>query len=48
MRADARRNYDRIVGSRARCFREQGYDASLDEVARAGRRGAQGTLTGTS
>ncbi len=34
MRADARRNYDRIVEVARVVFREQGYDASLDEVAR--------------
>lgn len=34
MRADARRNYDRIVEVARELFREQGYDASLDEVAR--------------
>ena len=34
MRADAKRNYDRIVEVARQVFREQGYDASLDEVAR--------------
>ena len=34
MRADARRNYDRIVEVARQVFREQGYDASLDEVAK--------------
>jgi AcrR family transcriptional regulator len=34
MRADARRNRDRIVEVARDLFREQGYDASLDEVAR--------------
>jgi AcrR family transcriptional regulator len=34
MRADAQRNYDRIVEIARDVFREQGYDASLDEVAR--------------
>jgi AcrR family transcriptional regulator len=34
MRADAKRNYDRIVEVAREVFREQGYDASLDEVAR--------------
>jgi AcrR family transcriptional regulator len=34
VRADARRNYDRIVEVARVVFREQGYDASLDEVAR--------------
>jgi AcrR family transcriptional regulator len=37
MRADAQRNRDRIVEVAREVFREQGYDASLDEVAtRAG------------
>jgi AcrR family transcriptional regulator len=34
MRADARRNYERIVEVAREVFREQGYDASLDEVAK--------------
>ena len=34
MRADAQRNYDRIVDVAREVFREQGYDASLDEVAK--------------
>ncbi|HET6938306.1 MAG TPA: helix-turn-helix domain-containing protein [Nocardioides sp.] len=34
MRADAKRNYERIVEVAREVFREQGYDASLDEVAR--------------
>ena len=34
MRADAKRNRDRIVEVAREVFREQGYDASLDEVAR--------------
>ncbi|MBA2954658.1 TetR family transcriptional regulator [Nocardioides sp. MAH-18] len=34
MRADAKRNYDRIVEAARELFREQGYDASLDEVAK--------------
>jgi AcrR family transcriptional regulator len=34
VRADAQRNYDRIVEVARVVFREQGYDASLDEVAR--------------
>jgi len=34
VRADARRNYDRIVEVAREVFREQGYDASLDEVAK--------------
>jgi len=43
MRADARRNRDRIVEVARDVFREQGYDASLDEVARRAGVGA-GTL----
>jgi AcrR family transcriptional regulator len=34
MRADAKRNYDRLVEVAREVFREQGYDASLDEVAK--------------
>ena len=34
MRADAKRNYDRIVEVARQVFGEQGYDASLDEVAK--------------
>lgn len=34
MRADAQRNRDRIVEVARLVFREQGYDASLDEVAK--------------
>jgi AcrR family transcriptional regulator len=34
VRADAKRNYDRIVDVARQVFREQGYDASLDEVAK--------------
>ena len=34
MRADAKRNYDRLVEVARAVFREQGYDASLDEVAK--------------
>ncbi len=34
MRADAKRNRDRIVEVAREVFREQGYDASLDEVAK--------------
>jgi AcrR family transcriptional regulator len=34
MRADAIRNYDRLVEAAREVFREQGYDASLDEVAK--------------
>jgi AcrR family transcriptional regulator len=43
MRADAQRNYDRIVEVARQVFREQGYDASLDEVAKRAGVGA-GTL----
>lgn len=34
MRADARRNYDRILVTAHDVFREQGTDASLEEIAR--------------
>jgi AcrR family transcriptional regulator len=34
MRADAKRNYDKIVEVARVVFREQGYDASLDEIAK--------------
>jgi len=34
VRADAKRNYDRIVEVARQVFREQGYQASLDEVAK--------------
>jgi AcrR family transcriptional regulator len=34
MRADAQRNYDRIVEVARQEFRTNGYDASLDEIAR--------------
>ncbi|GAB6985305.1 TetR/AcrR family transcriptional regulator [Nocardioides pyridinolyticus] len=43
MRADAQRNYDRIVEVAREVFREQGYGASLDEVAKRARVGP-GTL----
>ena len=43
MRADAKRNYDRIVEVAREVFREQGYDASLDLVAKRAGVGA-GTL----
>jgi AcrR family transcriptional regulator len=43
MRADAKRNYDRIVEVARTVFREQGYDASLDLVAKQAGVGA-GTL----
>src|SRR6476620_923129 len=34
MRADAKRNYDRIVEVAGQTFREKGYDAPMDEVAK--------------
>ena len=34
MRADARRNYERLLGEAARAFAEHGVDASLEEIAR--------------
>ena len=34
MRADAQRNYDRIIETARQVFREQGYDASLDLIAK--------------
>ncbi len=34
MRADARRNRERLIEAARVVFREQGYDASLDEVAK--------------
>lgn len=34
MRADAQRNRDRIVETARRVFREKGYDAPLDEIAK--------------
>jgi len=43
MRADAQRNRDRIVEVAREVFRERGYDASLDEVAKRAGVGA-GTL----
>ena len=43
MRADAKRNYERLVEVAREVFREQGYDASLDEVAKRAGVGA-GTL----
>jgi AcrR family transcriptional regulator len=43
MRADAQRNRDRIVEVAREVFREHGYDASLDEVAKRAGVGA-GTL----
>ena len=47
MRADAQRNYDRIVEVAREVFREQGYDASLDEVAKRPASG-RARSTGTS
>ena len=43
MRADAKRNYDRIVEVAREVFREKGYDAPLDEIAKRAGVGA-GTL----
>ena len=43
MRADALRNRERLIETAREVFREQGYDASLDEVARRAGVGA-GTL----
>lgn len=43
MRADAQRNRDRILEVAREVFREQGYDASLDEIARRAQVGP-GTL----
>lgn len=43
MRADAQRNRDRIVEVAREVFREHGYDASLDEIAKRAGVGA-GTL----
>ena len=34
MRADAKRNYDRIVEAARTAFRERGYDTSLDQIAK--------------
>jgi AcrR family transcriptional regulator len=34
MRADARRNYDKLVDAARQVFRERGYEAPLDEIAR--------------
>ena len=43
MRADAKRNYDKIVEVARQVFREKGYDAPLDEIAKKAGVGA-GTL----
>ena len=43
MRADAQRNRERLIEVAREVFREQGYDASLDEVAKRAGVGA-GTL----
>ncbi|MEN3361707.1 MAG: hypothetical protein V7637_5689 [Mycobacteriales bacterium] len=43
MRADARRNYDRLLTAAAAAFAEHGADASLEEIARQARVGI-GTL----
>ncbi len=34
MRADARRNHDRLIGEARRSFAEHGTDASLEDIAR--------------
>jgi AcrR family transcriptional regulator len=34
MRADAKRNYDKLVETAGRVFRERGYDAPLDDIAK--------------
>ena len=34
MRADAKRNYDKLVETAGRVFREKGYDAPLDDIAK--------------
>src|SRR4029079_7916142 len=44
MRADAQRNRERLIEVAREVFREQGYDASLDEVAKRAGVGA-GTLS---
>jgi len=43
VRADAKRNYDKIVEVARQVFREKGYDAPLDEIAKKAGVGA-GTL----
>ncbi len=43
MRADARRNYDKVVATAAEAFRESGIDTSLDDIAKRAGVGA-GTL----
>jgi AcrR family transcriptional regulator len=43
MRADARRNYERIVATAREVFSEQGADATLDDIAKRAEVGA-GTL----
>jgi AcrR family transcriptional regulator len=43
VRADAKRNYDKIVEVARQIFREKGYDAPLDEIAKKAGVGA-GTL----
>jgi AcrR family transcriptional regulator len=43
MRADAKRNYDKIVEVAGKTFRERGYDAPLDDIAKRAGVGA-GTL----
>ena len=34
LRADAQRNYDRLLGAACECFAEEGLDVSVDEIAR--------------
>ena len=34
LRADARRNLDRLLEAASECFAEQGLDASIDEIAK--------------
>ncbi|MFE0751055.1 TetR/AcrR family transcriptional regulator [Gordonia sp. NPDC058843] len=43
MRADARRNYEKVVATAAEAFRESGIDTSLDDIAKRAGVGA-GTL----
>lgn len=47
MRADARRNYERLLGVARSAFAEHGTDASLEDVAKRAGVGI-GTSTGTS
>jgi len=34
LRADAQRNYDRLLGAACECFAEEGLEVSVDEIAR--------------